>query len=67
MISFAAHLKRQSPSMSYGNGWIMGENGRRWHPILSQQVQTNKQRGKTWLSRAIQCWPSLVPGRGFQR
>ncbi|MFB4411745.1 phage filamentation protein Fil family protein [Pantoea sp. ANP04] len=37
MISFAAHLKRQSPSMSYGNGWIMGENGRPWHPCKNQQ------------------------------
>ncbi|MFU9138006.1 phage filamentation protein Fil family protein [Erwinia tasmaniensis] len=67
MISFAAHLKRQSPSMSYGNGWIMGENGRRWHPVLSQQVQVKESRGKSWLSRAIQCWSSLLPGRGFRR
>lgn len=37
MISFAAHLKRQSPSMSYGNGWIMGENGKRWHPCAVQK------------------------------
>ncbi|WP_307745781.1 phage filamentation protein Fil family protein [uncultured Pantoea sp.] len=67
MISLAAHLKRQSPSMSYGNGWIMGENGKRWHPVLSQQVKTKEQRGTTWLSRAIQCWPNLLPVRGFQR
>ncbi|SFJ86609.1 Protein of unknown function [Candidatus Pantoea symbiotica] len=38
MISFAAHLKRRSPSMSYGDGWIMGENGRRWHPSADQQA-----------------------------
>ncbi|WP_156102791.1 phage filamentation protein Fil family protein [Pantoea rwandensis] len=25
MISFAAQLKRQSPSMSYGHGWILGD------------------------------------------
>ncbi|MBY4838548.1 phage filamentation protein Fil family protein [Pantoea sp. DY-5] len=37
MISFAAHLKRQSPSMSYGNGWIMGENGKRWNPCADQK------------------------------
>ncbi|MCQ8229124.1 phage filamentation protein Fil family protein [Pantoea trifolii] len=37
MISFAAHLKRQSPSMSYGNGWIMGGNGKRWHPCADQK------------------------------
>ncbi|HGC6387624.1 TPA: phage filamentation protein Fil family protein [Cronobacter dublinensis] len=67
MISFAARLKRQSPSMSYGHGWIMGENGRRWHPVLSQQVQVKEQRGKAWLSRAIQCWSSLVPANGFRR
>ncbi|MEN4834317.1 phage filamentation protein Fil family protein [Pantoea vagans] len=41
MISFAAHLKRQSPSMSYGNGWIMGENGRPWHPCKSQRELLN--------------------------
>ncbi|MGC1002932.1 phage filamentation protein Fil family protein [Pantoea agglomerans] len=67
MISFAAHLKRQSPSMSYGNGWIMGENGRRWHPVLSQQDQAKKKRGKSWLLRAIQCWSSLLLVRGFRR
>ncbi|MBP2194706.1 phage filamentation protein Fil family protein [Pantoea cypripedii] len=38
MISLAARLKKQSPSMSYGNGWIMGENGKRWHPCDSQQA-----------------------------
>ena len=47
MISFAARLKRQNPSMSYGHGWIMGENGMRWHPVLSQQVKVKEQRGKT--------------------
>ncbi|WP_370255991.1 phage filamentation protein Fil family protein [Erwinia sp. 198] len=20
--------------MSYGHGWIMGENGKRWHPVF---------------------------------
>ncbi len=38
MISFAAQLKRQSPSMSYGHGWILGENGKRWHPVKASQV-----------------------------
>ncbi|WP_410720401.1 phage filamentation protein Fil family protein, partial [Brevibacillus sp. SIMBA_076] len=28
MISLASRLKKQSPSMSYGNGWIMGKNGK---------------------------------------
>ncbi|WP_293001985.1 phage filamentation protein Fil family protein [Pantoea sp.] len=67
MISFAAHLKRQSPSVSYGNGWIMGENGRRWHPVLSQQVQAKEKRGKSWLSKEIQCWSSLLQVSGFRR
>ncbi|MFQ1681372.1 phage filamentation protein Fil family protein [Pantoea dispersa] len=67
MISFAARLKRQSPSMTYGHGWIMGENGKRWHPVLSHQAQVKEQRGKTWLSKAIQCWLSLLPAREFRR
>ncbi|WP_312045235.1 phage filamentation protein Fil family protein [Erwinia sp.] len=33
-VSMASLLKRQSPSMSYGHGWIMGENGKRWHPVF---------------------------------
>ncbi|XXN62800.1 phage filamentation protein Fil family protein [Enterobacter ludwigii] len=41
MISFAAHLKRKNPSMSYGNGWIMGENGKRWHPCTDQKPLLN--------------------------
>lgn len=66
MISFAARLKRQSPSMSYGHGWIMGENGKRWHPVLSQQVQAKQQKGKSWLSKAIQCWVNLQQVSGFR-
>ncbi|MGK9467578.1 phage filamentation protein Fil family protein [Pantoea agglomerans] len=27
--------------MSYGNGWIMGENGRPWHPCKSQRELLN--------------------------
>lgn len=38
MISFAARLTRQSPSPSYGHGWIMGKNGKRWHPCNDQRV-----------------------------
>lgn len=56
MISLASKLKRQSPSMSYGNGWIMGENGKRWHPVLSRKAEEKEQRGKSWLLKAIQCW-----------
>ncbi|WP_395490771.1 phage filamentation protein Fil family protein [Cedecea davisae] len=29
IISFAAQLKRQSPLMSYGHGWILDDNGKR--------------------------------------
>jgi hypothetical protein len=35
-FSVAPLLKRQNPSPSFGNGWIMGEKGRRWHPANSQ-------------------------------
>ncbi|MEZ0582526.1 phage filamentation protein Fil family protein [Erwinia sp. STN24] len=33
-VSMASFLKRQSPSVSYGHGWIMGEDGKRWHPVF---------------------------------
>lgn len=57
MISLASRLKRQSPSMSYGHGWIMGENGKPWHPILSAGNKANAgKRGESWLSKAIPCW-----------
>ncbi|WP_345826913.1 phage filamentation protein Fil family protein [Pantoea sp. BRR-3P] len=59
MISFAAQLKRRSPSMSYGHGWILGDNGKRWHPVKevssAPQIQATPKRGKSWLSKAIQC------------
>ncbi|WP_312239428.1 phage filamentation protein Fil family protein [Pantoea sp.] len=35
-FSVAPLLKRQNPSPAYGHGWIMGANGRRWHPSNSQ-------------------------------
>lgn len=56
MISLAARLKKQSPSMSYGNGWIMGENGKRWHPVLSRKQSESKIEGKSWLLKVMQCW-----------
>ncbi|MGC1030304.1 phage filamentation protein Fil family protein [Pantoea agglomerans] len=60
MISLAARLKRQSPSMAYGHGWIMGENGKRWNPVtpLSPVLKADAfpKRGKSWLSKAILCW-----------
>ncbi|WP_241493874.1 MULTISPECIES: phage filamentation protein Fil family protein [Pantoea] len=42
--------------MSYGNGWIMGENGKPWHPVLSSQEKEVKQRGNSWLSKVMPCW-----------
>ncbi|WP_071590545.1 phage filamentation protein Fil family protein [Winslowiella toletana] len=37
-FSIAPLLKRQSPSPSYGHGWIMGEDGKRWHPCNDQKA-----------------------------
>lgn len=39
--SFASLLVRQSPSIHYGNGWIMGKNGKRWHPSRNQSELLN--------------------------
>ncbi|EIW9071110.1 DUF2724 domain-containing protein [Klebsiella pneumoniae] len=53
--SFASLLKKRSPSMHYGHGWIMGSDGQRWHPSRSQadllaDLSTQKQ-GESWLSK----------------
>ncbi|MBK4725051.1 phage filamentation protein Fil family protein [Pantoea agglomerans] len=37
-ISVAPMLKRQCPSPSFGHGWIMGCEGKRWHPSNDQKV-----------------------------
>ncbi len=34
--SFASLLKKQSPAMHCGHGWIIGKDGKRWHPSRSQ-------------------------------
>ncbi|HFE3744955.1 TPA: phage filamentation protein Fil family protein [Klebsiella quasipneumoniae subsp. similipneumoniae] len=39
--SFASLLKKRSPSMHYGHGWIMGSDGQRWHPCSSQYELLN--------------------------
>lgn len=39
--SFASLLKKRSPSMHYGHGWIMGSDGQRWHPCNSQSELLN--------------------------
>lgn len=55
--SFASLLKKQSPSMHYGHGWIMGEDGKRWHPCHSQSDLiaglTTCQQGGSWLSKLL--------------
>ncbi|OWY76868.1 phage filamentation protein Fil family protein [Pantoea sp. AMG 501] len=55
MISLASRLKRQSPSVAYGNGWIMGENGKPWNPCNSQkqllQGLTSKRKPAGFMAR----------------
>lgn len=53
--SFASLLKKQSPGMHYGHGWIAGKDGKRWHPSGSKTdllagISTQKQ-GESWLSK----------------
>ncbi|EOC1089936.1 DUF2724 domain-containing protein [Cronobacter sakazakii] len=36
--SFASLLVRQSPSMHYGHGWIMGTDRKRWNPSRDQSA-----------------------------
>lgn len=42
--TFASLLVKQSPSMHYGHGWIVGKNGRRWHPSRDQSALLNSLR-----------------------
>lgn len=55
--SFASLLVKQSPAMHYGHGWIMGEDGKRWHPCRSQDELlaelSTKKRGNKWLLKAL--------------
>ncbi|MCY0808235.1 phage filamentation protein Fil family protein [Enterobacter cloacae complex sp. 2022EL-00747] len=53
--SFASLLVKQSPGMHCGHGWIIGKDGKRWHPSRSQAdllagLYTKKQ-GESWLSK----------------
>ena len=34
--SFASLLVKQSQGMHCGHGWIIGKDGKRWHPSRSQ-------------------------------
>jgi len=36
-FSIAPLLKRQNQLPALGHGWIMGKDGRRWHPSNNQQ------------------------------
>ena len=56
--SFASLLVKQSPAMHCGHGWIMGKDGKRWHPCRSQDallagLSTIQQR-KPWLLKVLQ-------------
>ncbi|EOI7988418.1 phage filamentation protein Fil family protein [Enterobacter hormaechei] len=53
--SFASLLVKQSPGMHCGHGWIIGKDGKRWHPSRSQTDLlaglTTKKQGESWLSK----------------
>ncbi|MCS2166570.1 phage filamentation protein Fil family protein [Scandinavium manionii] len=56
--SFASLLVKKSPGMHFGHGWIVGKDGKRWHPSRSQAellvgLSTTK-KGKSWLLKALQ-------------
>ncbi|WP_130100450.1 phage filamentation protein Fil family protein [Siccibacter turicensis] len=44
--SFASLLVKQSPSPHFGHGWIMGINGKRWHPSRDQSGLLNDLQAK---------------------
>lgn len=66
MISFAARLKNKSPSMSYGHGWIVGMDGKRYHPSNSQAdllaALTSRKKVNTWQSKVRHLLHSLMQG-----
>lgn len=37
-FSIAPLLKRQNPAPSYGHGWLIGKDGKRWHPCNDQKA-----------------------------
>ncbi|MFW8177626.1 phage filamentation protein Fil family protein, partial [Klebsiella pneumoniae] len=45
----------QSPSPHFGHGWIMGKDGKRWHPCRSQDALleglTGNRKRMSWLSK----------------
>lgn len=56
--SFASLLVKKSPGMHFGHGWIVGKDGKRWHPSRSQVELlaglSTKKKGKSWLLKALQ-------------
>lgn len=50
--SFVSLLVKQSPAMHCGHGWIMGKDGKRWHPCRSQDVLlaelSTTKKGNSW-------------------
>ncbi|ATX04170.1 DUF2724 domain-containing protein [Citrobacter freundii] len=53
--SFASLLIKQSPAMHCGHGWIMGKDGKRWHPSRSQADLlaglSSRYKEDSWLSK----------------
>ena len=53
--SFASLLKKQSPGMHYGHGWIADKDGKRWPPSRSQAAflagLSTQKPGESWLSK----------------
>lgn len=51
--SFASLLVKQSPAMHCGHGWIIGTDGKRWHPSHSQADLladlSSYKKGDLWL------------------
>ena len=45
--SLASLLVKQSPSPHFGHGWIMGKDGKRWHPCHDQSELLNGLKTKT--------------------
>jgi hypothetical protein len=48
--TFASLLVRQSPAPHYGNGWIMGKDGKPWHPCRDQSALLNELQSKAKVS-----------------
>ncbi|HCY3432273.1 TPA: DUF2724 domain-containing protein [Klebsiella variicola] len=56
--SFASLLVKKSQAMHCDHGWIIGKDGKRWHPCRSQDalladLSTIQQR-KPWLLKVLQ-------------